>query len=110
MSIPCSTLSELPPPLAGKTGWPWTEESEQLPDVVPDGRALPRVIIVTPSYPPGKSIEETIRSVLLHGSPDLQYMVVDGGNADGSVTDVPPAACFHGRAELVVGELCGWLE
>jgi len=59
---------------------------------------------------PGKSIEETIRSVLLHGYPALQYTVVDGGKADGSVTDVPPAACFYGRAELVAGELSGWLE
>ena len=48
----CPTLSELPPPPPGKTGWPfdrapfdyaqdrqnrpWTEESLQLPDVMPD--------------------------------------------------------------------------
>ena len=31
----CPTLSELPsPPPAGKTGWPWTEESPQLPDTI----------------------------------------------------------------------------
>ncbi|RMD58847.1 glycosyltransferase, partial [Candidatus Parcubacteria bacterium] len=38
----CPTLSELPPPPPGKTGWPWTEESPQLPDTMPDGRPWPR--------------------------------------------------------------------
>ena len=75
-----------------------------------DGSLWPRVSIVTPSYNQGRFVEETIRSVLLHWYPDLQYMVVDGGNVDGSVTDVAPTAGFHGRAELVAGEVSGWPE
>ena len=52
----CPTLAELPPPSAGMTGWPWTEEAPQLPDVMPDGQPWPRISIVTPSYNQGQYI------------------------------------------------------
>ena len=32
----CPTLSELPPAPPDKTGWPWTEESPPLSEIVPD--------------------------------------------------------------------------
>jgi len=78
-------LADLPPPLRGKTGWPWTTESGPTAERLPNGVCWPRISIVTPSYNQGQFIEETIRSVLLQGYPNLQYIVMDGGSKDDTV-------------------------
>ncbi len=122
----CPTLAQLPPPPPSKTGWPWTEESPQLPDTMPDGRPWPRISIVTPSYNQGQFIEETIRSILLQGYPNLEYIVIDGGSTDGSVDTIRKYSNWltywasepdRGQAHAInkgfirsTGDLHGWIN
>jgi glycosyltransferase involved in cell wall biosynthesis len=81
----CPTLAELPSPPPGKTGWPWTLEASPLSTFRAGESAWPKVTIVTPSFNQGQFIEETIRSVLLQGYPNLEFLIADGGSTDGSV-------------------------
>jgi len=46
---------------------------------------LPRITIVTPVRNGAKYIEDTIRSILSQGYPNLEYFIVDGGSTDGTV-------------------------
>src|SRR5438128_8689064 len=81
----CPTVNELPPPPAGKRGWPWNEETTEAPHGIPDDQPWPRLSITTPNYNCGQFLEETIRSILLQGYPDLEYTIIDAGSTDSSL-------------------------
>jgi glycosyltransferase involved in cell wall biosynthesis len=127
-SISNSALSvkDLPAPPVGKRGWPWTVGTKPLTSCRSDGSPWPRLSIVTPSYDQGQFLEATIRSVLLQGYPDLEYIIVDGGSSDESVEIIRKYERYlsywvsekdHGQTDAInkglvktTGAYLGWLN
>lgn len=117
------TLSDLPTPGKGRSGWPWTVNGSRLFE---RGLAWSRISIVTPSYNQGEFLEETIRSVLLQGYPNLEYIVMDGGSTDAtpqilgryesffsylsSAPDAGQAAAIDAGFGRAGGEILAWLN
>gem|GEM_PF-1231987 len=119
-------LAELPSPPEGKIGWPWTEETVPLPPTMPDGRQWPKISIVTPNYNYDRFLEEAIRSVLLQGYPNLEYIIIDGNSTDNSVEiikkyekwltywvsepDRGPGHSVNKGLDIATGEWVNWIN
>lgn len=86
----------------------------------------PKITIVTPSYNQGDFIEATILSVLGQGYPNLEYIIIDGGSTDKSISIIKKyASQLHywvsekdnGQADAInkgfflgCGEIFAWLN
>lgn len=118
-------INEIPTPICSSAGWPWESEFKQDTEL-PEGCAWPKITIVTPSYNQGAFLEKAIRSVLMQGYPELEYIVIDGGSKDNSLevlerygdcltswTSEPDRGQSHAINKGMAssnGELLGWLN
>ena len=100
--------------------------SGHVPATMSDGRPWPKISIVTPSFNQGQFIEEAIRSVLLQGYPNLEFMIIDGGSTDNTVEVIHKYEQWlshwvsdrdRGQADAVnkgwassSGQILGWLN
>lgn len=106
--------------------WPMKTLPEiKVPQLLGD-QSWPKISIVTPSYNQGAYLEKTIRSILLQGYPNLEYIIIDGGSTDQSVDIIrkyEPWIDFwvsekdRGQSHAInkglsktSGELLGWLN
>ncbi|MEO1389786.1 MAG: glycosyltransferase family 2 protein [Cyanobacteria bacterium J06634_6] len=91
-----------------------------------DSLSLPKITIVTPSFNQSRYLEATIRSVLLQGYPNLEFILIDGGSIDGSVEVIQKYDAWitywhsqpdHGQSDAInqgfaraTGDILGWLN
>jgi glycosyltransferase involved in cell wall biosynthesis len=93
---------------------------------MPNGQPWPRITVVTPAYNQAAFLEETMRSVLMQGYPNLEYMVINDGATDNTEEVIrryegcldfwttqknsgQPTAVNNGMARST-GEILAWLN
>ena len=111
-------------PISTKNGWPWNDET--LPEKYAHRKDWPKITIVTPSYNQGQFIEETLRSIILQNYPNLEYIIMDAGSTDNTLSviesyrewiDVVISEKDEGQSDaiekgfkLANGEILNWIN
>ncbi|MBR8827149.1 MAG: tetratricopeptide repeat protein [Gomphosphaeria aponina SAG 52.96 = DSM 107014] len=96
------TANQNPTKTTENRQWPEVGEAAlSPPPTMPDGTPWPKISIVTPSYNQGKFIEETILSVIHQNYPHLEYILIDGGSTDETMTIVEK---YRSHFKLVISE------
>lgn len=113
-------------PIKKGNEWPIASTVNALSPELPRGLSWPKISIVTPSFNQGDYLEKTIRSILLQGYPNLEYIIIDGGSTDQSVDVIKKYEQWidfwvsekdRGQSHAInkglaktTGELLGWLN
>ncbi len=123
-----SIVHGLPPPAVYSGRWPSAMDAPKPASntALGSGRALPKISIITPSYNQGQFIEDTIRSVLLQGYPNVEYIIMDGNSTDGTVeiikkyepwiahwestSDRGQAHAINKGLEKATGDICAYIN
>ncbi len=94
--------------------------------IQPNTFNYPRITVVMPSFNQARYIEESIQSILDQNYPNLEFMIFDGGSADGSQEIIERYAdrltYWHsqpdkGQTDVLIqgfdratGDLLGWVN
>lgn len=66
--------------------WPAVPKNLKLPaNLSKDLSTLPKITIITPPLNQDHFITDTIRSILLHNYPILEYQIINGGSTDNTI-------------------------